>query len=74
MAWMIIKSAGDDFSFVTMKVDGDIGHTYEYAQKMAREVTQAMLEYSANHGKRNIGCTCSSYVLENFGCKCGASK
>lgn len=42
MAWMIIKSAGDEYSFTVVKVDGEIGHTYDYARALANKVTDAM--------------------------------
>lgn len=43
MAWIIIKSAGDDFSFTHILVDDEnVGHSYQMAQDMAKEVTEAM--------------------------------
>lgn len=45
MAWIIIKSAGDDYSFVSICVEDKMGHTYEYANKMAKDVTRAMRIY-----------------------------
>lgn len=43
MAWMIIKSAGDEHSFIATHVDGPIGHTHQFAENMARNVTAKML-------------------------------
>ena len=42
MAWMIIKSAGDDYNFITTLVPGNAGHSYLYAQELAHKVTAAM--------------------------------
>ena len=40
--YILIKSASDDTSFTTRYVDGKVGHHYTYAEKMAKEVTEAM--------------------------------
>ena len=40
--YIIIKSVGDDTSFATRYVDGKVGHRYVYAEKLAKEVTEAM--------------------------------
>lgn len=45
MAWIIDKSAGDDFNFVAIFVDAEIGHTYAYSHQLAAEVTEAMKAY-----------------------------
>lgn len=42
MAYMIIKSAGDEFSFTTTFVPGTVGHSYAYAGRLAKEMTEAM--------------------------------
>ena len=42
MSWIIIKSAGDEYSFTVQNIPGDVGHTYQYAQQLAEKVTVAM--------------------------------
>jgi hypothetical protein len=68
--WIIMKSAGDDFSFTSFYIEGKTGHSLEYAHSLAKEVTLAMKEYKMNRLKTDNECICSPYVLENFGCKC----
>lgn len=43
MAWIIVKSAGDEFSFATVLVEGQAGYSRQYAEDIARRVTAAML-------------------------------
>ena len=42
MAWVILKSAGDDFSFTSYKIDGRVGHPYQVAVNYAHQITEAM--------------------------------
>lgn len=70
--WIIMKSAGDDFSFTSFYIEGETGHRLEFARDLAKEVTQAMKEYRRNHYVKKPNCSCGDYILENFGCKCGA--
>ena len=57
MSWIIIKSAGDKYSFTVENVPGNVGHTYQYAQELAEKVTAAMkdAQQSVKHG---IDCRC----------------
>lgn len=65
-----MKSAGDDVSFTSFYIDNPTGHTREYANKLARQVTLAMKEQYA----RNKGCTCDVEQIDSTGCNCGAMK
>jgi hypothetical protein len=71
MAWITIKSAGDDYNFVAMHVNYDVGHPQAYAQWLAEEMTKAMREYrKKNPAKRP--CICTPSTLATRGCECGA--
>ncbi len=45
--WIVIKSAGDDFSFTSTYVEDTVGHSYEYAKGMAEEMTKAMKAFKS---------------------------
>lgn len=73
MAWIIMKSAGDNYNFVAIHVNYDVGHPRMYAQWLAEEMTKAMKEYRKKNPVRKP-CLCSAYQLENYGCQCGANE
>jgi hypothetical protein len=41
--YIIVKSAGDNYNFITWPIyDGTVGHTEEYAKRLARKVSATM--------------------------------
>ena len=65
--WMLEKSAGDEVTFVAVYVDGEMGHSYEYANALANKVTLAMIATQQNAPQTTGTCTCETPVFHPQG-------
>ena len=60
-----MKSAGDEYSFCLVLINGKTGHSREYATKLALNMTRAMKFYLENKDGLYC-CHCGELVLDHL--------